>query len=1111
LRTIDNWIPEGEVSPDLQDNGAWLFAPEHNGPANDQNRIVIYDYDAAGRKTTVIDPMGNTTATTYRLDGRVDTVTDPENTISLYRYDKRGRRILVVQGYTANGEDPGLWQWDNIQKRWEKSDGTTTIDHNTPANDQNVIVQVHYDLAGRMLNRRDPRGSLTTYAYDKLGRRTTLNMPKTDSEILTWTTAYTEQDGLPRTTLTDPMTYQTQRRFDRLGRVNEINYLNESPKLTPDVAFSYDLAGNRALMTEYDDANHSPQTQSRVTHYGYNDARRLIQVDFDTDGDGTINETVSYEYDAGGLRTKLTMPGDLHVTYTYDTKGRLIQLTDWDNHTTRFAYDSASRMVSTQRHNGFRSRYGYDAAGHLRHLHHAEDAKTFAHFEYEVDGRGNRIRAREALAHPAATNETTYLYNDKSLILRGDWLPLVPFQVATRRSATLQLSFFGSYATLTMGTGPDHSIFDIYVNHALWRSFDGYAVAAGEREIEILLESDGSHTLEIRNRAEKHLDSSAYKLRFKQLVVPDCTYDLHTIEYAYDALSRVTEARYNPGLNTAVENADLLRRYQYGYDLAGNRVQEIETIAGTPTTTNYTYNAANQISNTGFAYDANGNLTNNGTKEYAWDRASRLLSMGGISYAYDGLGSRTHQTVHSIVTNYLLDVQPGLVKMLGATTGPDAQHYVFGPRGILAGEDSTGNWIWMVQDGLGSVRIEVGDTLGVLASQNYKPYGHEFGTQGNFGLPFGFTGEPGDGNGLVYLRARYVNPILGVFTGLDSLEGNIQELMSLNRYSWVEGNVSNRIDPSGQQLTATDCEGDELNGDTLLRCYLARQLLSAYPESRNLDYWLRFSVTGLIHAGSIHLERIRNGMGKLGDNLAIVPLDYQPVTGENARPAEFQMQSVERLRWMEAELDRPLTFVEILATIFRRELNDLLNAKKLPTSECGLETEQFQNLTRQAVLRFFHGQCRRDGRFGDSINPDEGLITGECGPGRLIGTTMSNVESFYDAITLPIDYQDWIDDARNIIVNSPQPSGYQCATVEGTYNSPFMWGNFTDEPTIGVNSVMDYINYDTGGTRDLNYFAIQFASGCTPDFHRCAHASAYGVQNATSCIPSILLKFNALC
>ncbi|MBL8166066.1 MAG: hypothetical protein JNJ61_29055 [Anaerolineae bacterium] len=49
----------------------------------------------------------------------------------------------------------------------------------------------------------------------------------------------------------------------------------------------------------------------------------------------------------------------------------------------------------------------------------------------------------------------------------------------------------------------------------------------------------------------------------------------------------------------------------------------------------------------------------------------------------------------------------------------------------------------------------------------------------------------------MYLRARYYSPALGVFASRDPFEGVAARAMSLNGYSWVEGNVANVVDPSG--------------------------------------------------------------------------------------------------------------------------------------------------------------------------------------------------------------------------------------------------------------------------------------------------------------------------
>lgn len=116
---------------------------------------------------------------------------------------------------------------------------------------------------------------------------------------------------------------------------------------------------------------------------------------------------------------------------------------------------------------------------------------------------------------------------------------------------------------------------------------------------------------------------------------------------------------------------------------------------------------------------------------------------------------------------------------------------------LFAQQSPDGTWKYPVGDGLGSIR-GVTDAAGdSLESRMYSPYGEVINQTGTTQTPFGFTGEPTDQNGLVYLRSRYYNPFLGMFPELDMYEGMISDLLSLNRYSYVKGNPVNLVDPSG--------------------------------------------------------------------------------------------------------------------------------------------------------------------------------------------------------------------------------------------------------------------------------------------------------------------------
>jgi RHS repeat-associated protein len=119
--------------------------------------------------------------------------------------------------------------------------------------------------------------------------------------------------------------------------------------------------------------------------------------------------------------------------------------------------------------------------------------------------------------------------------------------------------------------------------------------------------------------------------------------------------------------------------------------------------------------------------------------------------------------------------------------------------GVLAQRDNAGNWEWSLADGLGSVRSVINNALSVLEHRHYEPYGALYaGTMNE--TPFGFTGEWRDGaTGMYYLRARYYNPAIGTFVSRDPYAGTAARAMSLNGYSWVEGNTPNYRDPSGLQ------------------------------------------------------------------------------------------------------------------------------------------------------------------------------------------------------------------------------------------------------------------------------------------------------------------------
>jgi|GEM_PF-4210604 len=513
----------------------------------------------------------------------------------------------------------------------------------------------------------------------------------------------------------------------------------------------------------------------------------------------------------------------------------------------------------------------------------------------------------------------------------------------------------------------------------------------------------------------------------------------------------------------AIERREALT-YAYGYDVAGNLINNNGTAR--------TFNKLNQLSASGFTYDANGNLlTDNDSNTYTWDRANRLKNMGGVSYTYDGTGNRISRSVGSTLTRYLLDTQPGLAVVLSETTDMDTTHYIHGSRGIFAQYNPDLSLNYMLQDGLQSVRAVVTGT-DIASQQDYTPYGEP--VLADLPTTYGFTGEQTDStNDLVYLRARYLNPSQGVFGSLDPFEGMADRAMSLNGYSWVEGNVINATDPNGERAGVVDCSNpSSLNDIDQLRCDYAKKLLNTYPSSGSISYWMRFSLSGLTSAWN---KFVRGATNTAGEAPAIVPIGFIPVATEAGGDS---MGALVQLRRMEERgLDRPLSFVEIFAIILSTEATTVLSdGVTFNPSYCMQQRGEsdisiFKNLFREALERNFKGQCKNE----------ETGIKGECGPDRLLSKTLGGIEGFYNSSSVFPDYPDWLGTA-SFLISRQDIYGYQCAGVSGaTSNRPITWGNTpspkfpNDPPEVGKENVIDWINLPTRGYK---YFIVQGSSAC---------------------------------
>ena len=242
--------------------------------------------------------------------------------------------------------------------------------------------------------------------------------------------------------------------------------------------------------------------------------------------------------------------------------------------------------------------------------------------------------------------------------------------------------------------------------------------------------------------------------------------------YTYDALDNI---------RTSVVGA---RSSIHNYD-ASNRLEWINT--------NGAYS--------GYAYDAQGNITGRGTTGFYFDQANRMVWEGGSSWnLYDGLGRRVFNgTTGGVYKQYMYSqsgrmlfslLQQGMVNRF-------TRHVYLGGKLIAEVDSATGVPEYVHTDALGSPIARTNGVGALISRTSYEAYGKTAaGTEPN---RIGFTGHVNDPDvGLVYMQQRYYDPVAGRFLSVDPVTTDANTGKGFNLYAYVSNNPYGSVDPDGR-------------------------------------------------------------------------------------------------------------------------------------------------------------------------------------------------------------------------------------------------------------------------------------------------------------------------
>ena len=805
-------------SGDATDNGG-TEEPTENIWEDETGLYEVLKQDAQGRElvarsgnvyfTTEYDDA-NSTITQYCSEGPLEGNNYDRKTTTRQVEENEFHSISIVTTETASGTTVEEYDGDDNLTRSVAEDGETTVNYYEDGN----LVKAIQPYTGT------PEDALhtSTYEYDASGNLTTECTPAAQNED--GSISYARQE------------YEYDAEGNMVSYRKAVNAPGE-PEAYVRTDYAYDGNGNLTMTTEYDTDGsvlaiaqyYYDEEGNKLRQYtGLTSPLTITGLDQVTPGADTDYQVTAYEYENGKL-VKETDPEGRSTAYRYGEDGMLAESTDKNGTRHVYAYregtfreseeiyypgnntgapdetieyiqdeeeDGSPGMLTEIRGNGQSTQYSYDENASL--IRETDANGNSVTYEYDEGQNITAISVEDASG--STLGETCYSYNeDGSLaaISDGGSQPVAQYEYDGEGNVQAEAAGNGNRTEYEYDISGRPT--DMEVIHA-----DGGTAA------------DYSYTYAVDGTLKEEAER----------VQGTCT------SYEYDGMGRLESE------TVAEEGEEETTAYEY--DASGNRTG-IETEEGTIQSE---YDGANRLTKAGedaVSYDANGNLTQYGGISYEYDARNRLTSVQTpehtIRYEYDVNDRLINRDVDGnreefiwangvIVaktgtehTYYYTDMQAG-VKASEDADG--VQYYASGKRGdIIETTDENGETIEnMSYDAAGQQEKEPegqedpkeepqeqgkeksGEETQDPAEQEGKESQEEAGQEEPQGFEPGYTGSFYDHEaGLVYLNARFYSPGLGCFLSEDTVEGNEEELMTLNRYAYCRQDPVNYTDPGG--------------------------------------------------------------------------------------------------------------------------------------------------------------------------------------------------------------------------------------------------------------------------------------------------------------------------
>jgi RHS repeat-associated protein len=320
---------------------------------------VRYTHDPRGLVTSTTDTAGSRLQYTYEAGGNLATLTDAAGNTTTWEHDEFGRLRkktypdLTYEEYdyfTIHSTAP----WTSVNRRGQ----TTIISRDEEEKPTSIdaggaeIIEFAYDTWNRLQSVTQSGGELPgthTFAYDLLGRTTSIDGPWTD-DTLTWT--YNDANRqVTRTATGAEGPYSETTTTDAFGRIASM--------LNPLGTFTWNYTGTDPRPGSI---THSGGFNTEFKYATLNNGGRLTELISKLPGGATISKH-SYTHDTLGQiatwkrEAPLANPGTTHQyewTLAHDFSGQLTSVIEKDlngglRDSWAFGYDAAGNRSSATR------------------------------------------------------------------------------------------------------------------------------------------------------------------------------------------------------------------------------------------------------------------------------------------------------------------------------------------------------------------------------------------------------------------------------------------------------------------------------------------------------------------------------------------------------------------------------------------------------------------------------------------------------------------------------------------------------------------------------------------------------------------------------------------